>query len=170
MEVILDHSIDPVNLTFDRAGDLMVICYTGDGTVYSLRPDSPMHELTALKPVPAGAHSGADVFLPVDHWRNENDFTQAVPVAKQYQYISPDGSTVIPAGEDFVSGQLYYGTKMADVLRAFGLGKAVQGKPFYISDESQEKTYSVQIDTTGTPTDMKLFAERGGESVATDAD
>ena len=169
LETILDHPIDPVNLAFDRAGDLMVICYSGDGTVYSLRPDSPGRELTVVKPVPSSSHSEADVFLPVDHWRNENDFTQAVPVAKPYQYISPDGTTIIPADQDFVEGQLYYGTKMADVLRAFGLGKVIPGKRFYVSDESQEKTYFASVDASGTINDMKLFAERGGESVTTDA-
>ena len=169
LETILDHPIDPVNLAFDRAGDLMVICYSGDGTVYSVRPDSTERKLTVMKPTPSGAHPEADVVLPVDHWRNENDFTEAVPVAKPYQYISPDGTTIIPAGQDFVKGQLYYGTKMADVLRAFGLGKVAPGKRFYVSDESQEKTYSASVDASGTINGMKLFAERGGESVATDA-
>ena len=168
-ETIFDHPIDPVNLVFDRAGDLMVICYSGDGTVYSFHPNSPDHELTVLKPTPSSAHPGADVVLPLDHWRNENDFTQAVPVAKPYQYISPDGTTIVPAGQDFVEGQLYYGTKMADVLRAFGLGKVSPGRRFYVSDESQEKTYSASVDASGTINDMKLFAEHGGESVATDA-
>ena len=169
LETILDHPIDPVNLAFDRAGDLMVICYSGDGTVYSVGPNSPERKLTVMKPILSGAHPEADVVLPVDHWRNENDFTQAVPVAKPYQYISPDGTTIIPAGQDFVEGQLYYGTKMADVLRAFGLGKVIPGKRFYVSDESQEKTYWVSVDASGTINDMKLFVEHGGESVATDA-
>jgi sugar lactone lactonase YvrE len=169
LETILDHPIDPVNLAFDRAGNLIVFCYSGNGTVVSFQPDASQHELTVLKPVPSSPHPGADAFLPVDHWRNENDFTQAVPVARPYQYISPDGATIVPAGEDFVSGQLYYGTKMADLLRAFGLGKAVAGQPFYVSDESQEKTYSAKVDAAGTLSEMKLFAERGGESVAADA-
>ena len=169
LETILDHPIDPVNLAFDRAGNLMVICYSGDGTVYSFRPDSPDRQLTVLKPQPSSPHPDADVALPVDHWRNENDFTQAVPVAKTYQYISPDGTTIIPAGDDFVDGQLYYGTKMADVLRAFGLGKTKAEDRFFVSDESQEKTYSARVDASGTLTEMKLFSERGGESVTTDA-
>jgi hypothetical protein len=108
--------------------------------------------------------------LPVDYWRNENDFLQAVPVPKPYQYVSPDGSTFIPAGEDFVSGALYYGTKMADVLRAFALAPDIPGHPFYVSSESGEKTYVANIAQDGTLTNMKLFAERGGESVTQDAD
>jgi sugar lactone lactonase YvrE len=107
--------------------------------------------------------------LPVDYWRNENDFTKAIPVQKPYQYISPDGTTFIPADRDFVSGALYYGTKMADVLRAFGLARAIPGKPFYVSDESQEKTYAADIAPDGTLGNLRLFAQRGGESVAEDA-
>ncbi|MFZ0745614.1 MAG: glycosyl hydrolase family 28-related protein [Terracidiphilus sp.] len=169
IETIRDNPLDPVNLAFDRSGNLMVFSYVGDGTVYSFRPDSPEYELTLLKPAPAGPHPGATAVLPVDYWRNENDFLQAVPLAKPFQYISPDGTTIVPAGEDFVKGELYYGTKMADVLRAFGLGKAVPGKPFYVTDESEEKTYSANVDANGTLTGLKLFAEQGGESVATDA-
>jgi sugar lactone lactonase YvrE len=169
LETILDNPIGPVNLAFDQSGDLMVTSYSGSGTVYSFRPDSSEPQLTLLKPVPASPHPGATAVLAVDHWRIENDFSAATSTAKPYQYISPDGSTMLPAGEDFVSGQLYYGTKMADLLRAFGLGRAVPGKLYYVSNESEEKTYSAKVDATGALTDLKLFAEQGGESVTTDS-
>ena len=84
--------------------------------------------------------------------------------------MSADGSTFIPAGEDFVSGALYYGTKMADLLRAFGLAQAVSGKPFYVTDESEQKTYVASVAPDGTLTNPKLFAEQGGESIAQDAE
>ncbi len=71
-------------------------------------------------------------------------------------------------GEDFVTGQLYYGTKMADVLRAFALAKAQEGKLFYASDESMQKTYAGEVGPDGTLQNLKLFAENGGESVAQD--
>jgi hypothetical protein len=170
LDTIGDSPLDPVNLAFDKAGDLMVVSYAGNGTVYSFRPDAPDSQLTLLKPEPSSAHPAATAVLPVDYWRNENDFPQAVPVARPYQYVSPDGTTILPAGEDFVSGQLYYGTKMADLLRGFGLGKAVSGRPYYLSEESEQKTYSAKVDANGTLTDLKLFAQQGGESVTTDID
>jgi hypothetical protein len=58
---------------------------------------------------------------------------------------------------------------MADVLCAFSFAKVKPGKPFYVSDKSAEKTYSVEIDSAGMLTHMKLFAEQGGESVISDA-
>jgi sugar lactone lactonase YvrE len=108
--------------------------------------------------------------LPVDYWRNENDFTEIAEKKKPFQYLSPDGSTFIPAGEDFVTGELYYGSKMHDVLRAFGMASAAVGKSFYVSDEEEQKTYRASIAEDGTLTNLKLFVERGGESVAEDAE
>jgi hypothetical protein len=105
----------------------------------------------------------------VNHWRLENDFLEEVPVEKPYQYMSPDGTTFIPAGEDFVSGRLYYGSKLHDVLRAFGMAQAVPGKPFYVSNESELQTYSAMISPEGTLTDVKLFTDQGGEGLAVDS-
>jgi sugar lactone lactonase YvrE len=167
--IVRDSPLDPVQLVFDKAGDLMVVSDGGNGTVYSFRPDALDDEVTLLKPEKAGPREGMTPVLPVNYWRNENDFVKAIPVARPFQYVSPDGTTFIPAGEDFVTGALYYGTKMADVLRAFGLGRVVEGKPFYVSDEGMQKTYSAQVGPDGTLKDLKLFAESGGESVAQDA-
>jgi sugar lactone lactonase YvrE len=168
--IVSDSPLFPVQLAFDKSGDLMVVSYDGDGTIYSFNPNSPDEHITLLKPLPASPRPGLTAVLPVDYWRNESDFLQAVPVPKPYQYVSPDGTTFIPAGEDFVSGALYYGTKMADLLRAFSLAQAVPGHPFYSSDESQEKTYVSSVDSDGTLKNTKLFAEQGGESVAQDAE
>src|ERR1019366_4059776 len=102
LEAVGDSPIDPVNLAFDKAGNLMIVSYAGDGTVYSLRFDEPGSKLTLLTPVPSSPHAGATFVLPLTYWRNENDFVEAVPVARPYQYISPDGTTILNAGEDFV--------------------------------------------------------------------
>ncbi|HYK36764.1 glycosyl hydrolase family 28-related protein [Alloacidobacterium sp.] len=161
--VVRDNPLDPVNLGFDKAGDLLVVSYAGKGTVYSFRPGTPMDQATFLKPEPATARPSMAPLLPVDVWS-----ARSVPGDRPYQYVSPDGTVFIPAGEDFVQGQLYYGTKMADILRAFSLGKAVPGNPFYVSDESDEKTYKGNVTDKGTITGLQLFAERGGESVTQD--
>ena len=44
----------------------------------------------------------------------------------------------------------------------------MKGHPFYVSDESEEKTYSAQIKQDGGFSDVRLFAEQGGESVVRD--
>jgi sugar lactone lactonase YvrE len=81
-------------------------------------------------------------------------------------YVSPDGSLFLPVGDDFVSGALYYGTKMADVLRAFALRTAVAGSTFYVTDEGQEETYAGRVNADGSLSDVRVFANRGGEGTA----
>jgi sugar lactone lactonase YvrE len=163
--VVRDNPLDPVNLGFDKAGNLLVVSYAGKGTVYTFRPGTPMDQVTFLQPESATDRSGMTPLLPVDVWSS-----RSVPGDRPYQYVSPDHTVFIPAGEDFVQGQLYYGTKMADILRAYSLSKAVSGHPFYVSDESDERTYKGNVTDKGTITDLQLFAERGGESVVQDKD
>jgi Pectate lyase superfamily protein/SMP-30/Gluconolactonase/LRE-like region len=169
LELVRDSPLEPGNLVFDKAGDLMIVSYAGKGTVYSFRPDAPRDAITLLKPEPSTARPGLTPVLPVDVWRNENDFRQALLARNPYQFLSPDGSTFIPADEDFITGHLYYGAKMESILRAFGLAPVVPGRPFYISDENQQETYAATVSPDGTISDLKLFAERGGEAVTTDA-
>jgi sugar lactone lactonase YvrE len=170
LDLIRDSPLSPVQLAFDQSGNLIVVSYDGHGTVYTFSPDDKNEDITLLKPQPSEQRPSTSAVLPVNYWRNENDFVDAVPARKPYQFVSADGSTFIPAGEDFVNGALYYGTKMADVLRAFGLARAVAGRPFYASDESEQKTYSFSVAPDGSLTNPHLFAEQGGESVAQDID
>ncbi len=167
--LIRDNPLDPVNLAFDKSGNLLVVSSGGNGTVYAFKPGTPEDEVIFLKPEPAAPRPGMVPILPLNQWRLGNDFPDVPPVQKPYQFISPDGSTFIPAGEDFVKGTLFYGAKIHDVLRAFGLGPALPRRSFYVCDESEQKTYSVTVGADGTMTKPRLFAERGGESVAVDA-
>ncbi len=163
-----DNPLDPVQLAFDRAGDLIVISYAGKGTVYTFNPNSRDDDVTLLKAEPAAPRPGMTPVLPVSHWRNENDFSEVAPAKKPYQFLSPDGSTFIPASENFVTGHLYYGSKLNDELRGFGMAPAIPGQPFYVSDESQDKTYAATIENDGSISNLKLFAYKGGEGVTTD--
>jgi sugar lactone lactonase YvrE len=169
LSMVADNPLDPVQLVFDKAGNLMVISYAGQGTVYSFRPAPPGGEMALLKPEASVLRPGMTAVLPVNHWRLENDFLETVPVRKPYQFVSPDGTTFIPAGDDFITGRLYYGTKLHDVLRAFGMAAAMPGKPFYVSDEEELQTWRATIDDAGTLTGVKLFAEAGGEGLAVDS-
>jgi len=63
---------------------------------------------------------------------------------------------------------LQWGTKMADVLRSFGLVHAVPGHPFYVTAEGQQRTYKAMVDSSGSITGLQLFAEEGGEGLAQD--
>jgi Pectate lyase superfamily protein/SMP-30/Gluconolactonase/LRE-like region len=167
-EMVRNSPLEPVQLAFDKAGDLMVVSYAGNGTVYSFKPGSQRDQITLLKADPAAPRPGMTVVLPATFWRNDNDFTDKIPMPKPYQFLSADGSTFLPAGEDFVSGELYYGSKIHDVLRTFGMIAVAPNQPYFVSDESEQKTYSGKVGPDGTISSLKPFAERGGESLTWD--
>lgn len=169
LTLVRDNPLDPVQLAFDKSGDLIVVSSAGAGAVYAFNPDAPADEITLLKPQPAAARPGMTAILPVNRFRNRHDFIANATERKPWHYVSPDGSTFLPASEAFRTGELYYGAKMAGVLRAFGLAPAVPGRRFYVTDESEQKTYSFKVETDGTLTNPKLFADRGGQAVVSDA-
>ncbi len=166
-EVVRNNPISAVNLFFDKAGDLMATSYEGNGTVLSMRPGDPMGAITVLKPQAARPMPGKTAVLPTDFWRLVDDDGRRSP-AKAWQFVSMDGTTFLPVGDDFLKGTLYYGTKMHDVLRAFGFVEAPVGGRAFFSDEDEHKTWSATVGADGSLGDLKLFAERGGEGVVWD--
>ncbi len=170
VEMVSDHPIDPANLFFDRSGDLMIVSSIGNGTVYTMKPDDPAGVLTLLKPQPAAPHPGITALLAADHWRVSADPEAQIDGPRSWQYLSPDGTVFLPAGNDFVGGALYYGTKMADVLRAFTLEKALPGATVYVTDEKEKRTYAATLQPDGSLAGMRLFVENGGEGAITGPD
>ena len=163
--VVRDNPLDPVNLAFDRAGDLLVVSYQGKGTVYVFHPGAPETQLTLLKPEPAQTRTGMTPFLPTGVWASAD-----LAVTTPWQYVSPDGSVYIPASDAFVNGELRWGTKLANILHAFGIKPVVAGHPFYITDQSDQKTYKIAVAPDGSVSSKTLFAEDGGQAVAQDKD
>jgi hypothetical protein len=56
-----------------------------------------------------------------------------------------------------------WGTKSADLLRGFGLSRAVPGKRVYMTDESEARTWSAAVGPDGNLSYVKLFVEQGGK-------
>jgi hypothetical protein len=188
LRIVRDNPLEPVNLAFDKAGNLIVVSSGGKGmTVYSFRPDGPEDQISVLAPEPSAERPGMTAVLPVNYFVNgdftntlstetyeyvslEQMFTKVVSTRKPYQYISPDHSLFIPAEDAFVQGQPYFGYKFAYILQAFGLVKAVPGKPFYVTNESEQRTYTGSVNTDGTLSGLRVFAEQGGENLAQDSE
>jgi hypothetical protein len=157
-----DVSFPPVNAVVDQAGNLMVVSDAGDGTVYSVDPDN---RATMLKPQPLSDSDGKKLYLPVSDWvLNRNSLSH--PTA---EFVSPDGTTILPVGESFLTGETSWSIKSSPQIRAFGFGRAVPGKSFYITDESNLRTWKAAVNADGSLTNFQLFAEQGGESVTTDS-
>ena len=108
----------------------MVISYAADDVVYALNPSG---KVTLLKPEAVTNWSGKSLYLPVSDWHLNRD-SLSHPATN---FVSPDGTTIIPAGDDFSTGATSWGVKSSPQIRSFGLGLAVPGKPFYVTDESE---------------------------------
>jgi Pectate lyase superfamily protein/SMP-30/Gluconolactonase/LRE-like region len=183
--VVSDAPLNPVNLVFDQAGDLIVLSSAGKNlTAYALRGDS----ITLLPLEPAVDRPGLTPALPVDYWFN-GDFAETLSAAQPYtytslqqmfekglgarttfQFVSPDNTLFIPTNAPIVQGESYFGTKWAPVLEAYGLVKGTAGQPFYATNEAEQRTYRGLLNLDGSLSQITTFVEQGGESLAQDAD
>lgn len=152
---------DPVNLAVDNAGNLLVVSYSGRGSIYFQKFDA------AAEPLHPGSVMNAEartIYLPVSDWHLNRE-SLSHPAAA---FSSPDGTAEILVGSDFLNGATSWGVKSSAPIRSFGLGKAVPGKPFYVTDESALRTWAADVNPDGSLNNFRLFAEVGGEGVTTD--
>ena len=169
LSTVADAPLQPVNLAFDQAGNLLVVSYAGDGTVYALKPGASDVEPTVLAPQAAARRPGLAAILPVGDWRLRRTPDGALQ-ARPHHYLSPDGSCYVSATRGFVEGATSWGVKDADLLRAFGLQRARPGDRVYLTSEADVATWSAQVGEDGSLSDARLFVDQGGEGVAADVD
>ena len=188
LETVADLPLDPVSLAVDRSGDLMVLSSAGrDGTVYSIDPAKPA-AVRVIAPTPAKPHPSATTLLPGNVWANgEFDdridpetytyptladfFTTKMGEAKPQEYVSPDGSLVLPAFRVWNQGpDDQQGWRWSDPLDAYGLVGAAPGARVTLTNASENRTYSGLVGAGGKVTDLKIVADRGGESAVRDAE
>jgi len=155
-----------------------------DVTVYSFKPDEPQDRITFIPPTPAKSREGVTVALPGNVWKNDAEFkdqldhdtyrystlaeqfAQGMAAPKAREYVSPDGSLVLPAFRAFRQGDW----RFSDTMDALGFVTAKQGERVFLTNESEDRTYNGLVGAGGTVTDLKVFANRGGESVAVGPD
>jgi hypothetical protein len=188
LEVVSSHPLDPVNLAVDRSDNLLVLSSASfEGSVYSLKPGGPDGEITRIEAEPAGKHPDASIAMPAVWWVNgefkdQYDpatdhfatlaelFARDVAEAPAREYASPDGSLVLPAYRVFHQGPPdNRGWRFSHSLDTYGFTIAKPGTRLYVSNASEAKTYAYTLGPKGVLTDLKVFAQRGGESVTTDA-
>ena len=187
LEVVRDNALDPVSLAVDRSGKLLVLSSFGpEGTVYSIDPDGPKEQLTTIAATPSMSRPDAKTLLPVNWWNNGEFRDQYDPATDHFTtlaemfardagapkakaYVSPDGSLVLPAFRVFEQGPPdHVGWRWSDTLQTHGLIAAGPDERVFVTNESEAKTYSGRVGPGGALTDLKVFANRGGESVAVD--
>jgi sugar lactone lactonase YvrE len=185
LNIASDHTLDPVNLAVDSSDNLMVLSSAGvEGTVFSLKPGGLPSVITAT---PAGAHPRASIAMPANWWidgqfKDQYDpahnhfttlaemFARDAAAAPRKEYVSPDGSLVLPAFRTVHQGPPdFRGWRFSHALDAYGFTIAHPGERIYVSHMQEAKTYSAKLGQGGALSDLKVFANRAGESVVTDA-
>jgi hypothetical protein len=186
LSIVADAPLDAVNLAVDRSGDLMVLSSAGrDGTVFSIDPEKPT-DVRVIAPTPTRARKGAATLVPVNVWENGEFADRIDPAtytypsmadlfmakmgqAKPQEYVSPDGSLVLPAFRVWNQGpDDHRGWRWSDTLDAHGLVAADANGRVVLTNASENRTYSGVVGDAGRVTDLKVVADRGGESVARD--
>lgn len=184
-----DDALDPVNLAFDKSGNLLVLSSDGaQGTVYAFKPGSTNSRIEVIKPTPVKERRDAAVALPGNVWNNgefrdqldlatdrfttlAEMFVRDMGQSKAEEYVSPDGSLVLPAFPVHEQGPPnFLGWRFSDTLDTYGFVTAKPGERVFLSNGSEDKTYSGIVGPGGSVTDLKPFANRGGESVAVGPD
>lgn len=194
LEVVRRDALDPVNLAVDRSGSLLVQSSDGhDGTVYSFRPGTSAEQITVLDAQPSAPRPGASFVIPGNIWDNgefanqlnvetyeyttiPQMFADDVTTRKPREYVSPDGSLVLPLGrvfrqapDDSYPGMDATGWRWSNNLDAYGFVTAAPGRQVYVTSGAENRTYRATVRDDGTLGDLRVFADRGGESVASDS-
>ncbi|WP_375421061.1 glycosyl hydrolase family 28-related protein [uncultured Sphingomonas sp.] len=186
LTTLTEAPIDPVNLAVDRSGDLLVLSSAGrDGTVYSIAPDSP-ERIRVIEPTATRSRPAARTLLPVNVWANgefadridpktyefpplADFFLQKMREPKAREYVSPDGSLVLPAFRTWNQGpEDHQGWRWSDALDAYGFIGAKVGERVLLTNASENRTYSGIVGDGGALSDLRVAADRGGESVVRD--
>jgi hypothetical protein len=188
LNIVSSHPLDPVNLAVDRSDHLLVLSSDGyEASVYSFDPKGLDGAVTRIEAQPAGSHPGAVIAMPVNWWangefRDQYDpardafttlaelFAREVAIGAPREYASPDGSLVLPAFRVFHQGPAdYRGWRFSHSLDTYGFTIAKPGTRLYVSNASEARTYAATLEPKGVLGNLEVFAERGGESVATDS-
>ena len=187
-----DHA-DAVNLAIDASGSLLVQSSAGpEGTVYSFRPGAPLDQVTVLQPKDGPPPAGARFVLPGNVWDNGEFRDQLNPDTLEFKtnaqmfaedvtrprptaYVSPDGSLVLPHGrvfrqgpDDNIAGMDPTGWRWSNNLDAYGFISAPAGRQVYVISGAENRTYRATVQPDGSLGHLQVFADRGGESVASD--
>lgn len=188
LEIVSDAPLDPVNLAVDKSDHLMVLSSDGpDGTVYSLDPWVLTPQLTLIAATPVAPHPGAMTALPGNLWNNgefrdqfnpqtgefttlAEMFARDMAMPKAREYVSPDGSLVLPAFRVWDQGPTnFLGWRFSDTLDTYGFVITRPGQRVTLSNGSESRIYSGLVGEGGAITDLKPLTDRAGESVAVDA-
>lgn len=183
LSLVQDAPLNPVNVAVDKSDNLLVLSRQGPhATVYSVPPKVGEGQITVIEPTPATPRPGAKALFPVNLWingefRDQYDprtdrfttlaelFRKEVTTPQPLEYVSPDGSVVLPAWRTWQQGPLnQIGWRWSHTLNANGLTPGKVGEPVVLTNASENLTYGAVLGERGTLSQLREIAPRGGES------
>lgn len=187
LSILTDAPLDPVNLAVDRSGDLMVLSSAGeDASVYSIDVKTPEH-IRRIEPTPVRSNKDGATLFPVNIYANgefadridpktyeypplSEFFIRKMSEPKKLEYVSPDGSLALPAFRVWNQNTAdKLGWRWSDTLDAYGFVSGRKGDRVFLTNASENLTYSGIVGEQGALGDLRVVADRGGESVVRDA-
>jgi hypothetical protein len=152
------HLVNGRQEAFENPPDAAGTSFSGWGNsgfatwVYSLDPDDPDHTINICARASIGSlDTVAKAYYPAHRWRDYHDFKQVVMARPDSCWVAPDGKTIIPV--------------VYDLARATSLAAAVPGRPFFVTDEYNELSYRLKVDSSAYLSDLSLFAPRGSFAI-----
>jgi hypothetical protein len=183
LSIVRDAPLDPVNLAVAKNGDILVLSSEGPaGNVYSFNPKVAGFDVAMVAKTPAAAGKDARTLLPGNVWNNGEFrdqldpqtlrfttlaelFMKDVQAPKTEEYVSPDGSLVLPAFRMLQQGPAnHLGWRWSDTLQTYGFTSGKVGERVVFTNGSENKTYSGVVAAGGAVSDLTVIANRGGES------
>ncbi|MBP2157931.1 MULTISPECIES: glycosyl hydrolase family 28-related protein [Asticcacaulis] len=183
LSIVRDAPLDPVNLAVADNGDILVLSSEGPaGNVYSFNPKVAGFDMALVAKTPVAARKDARTLLPGNFWNNGEFrdqldpktlrfatlaelFARDVQTAKTHEYVSKDGSLVLPAFRMLQQGPTnHLGWRWSDTLQTYGFTGGKIGERIVFTNGSENKTYSGVVAEGGALSDLKVIANRGGES------
>jgi hypothetical protein len=183
-----DAPLDAVNLAVDRSGHLLVLSSAGhDASVYSIDPAKPA-EVRTIAPTPAKAARCARVALPGNMWAMASsrpiDPTDLFPAARRLlhpldgsrptarEYVSRTDRWSCPPSASGIRGPMIIGAGAGRTRSTPMAWVAAQGGRAGLLSPTARRTAPIAgwSAVDGTATDLRIVADRGGESAARGVD
>ena len=153
LRIVRDNPTQPAALGLDADGDLVVAAPTG--AVFSFNPDLGEE---ALDPLPIQLPRPTQLpmaFHPMQFCRDAaNGLYLTVHEGVIYR-LTPDRKRIEAAARGLV--------------RTNGIAVSASGEKCYVSDEASHRTYVFTIETDGTLSQRRVFAEEGEGGLAVDS-
>src|SRR5690606_15062920 len=144
--------------------------------------------MTVIPQTDARTRRDAKIAIPANYWANgefqdqydpasdhfttlAEIFEREVSVENSREYVSPDGSLVLPAYRTFEQGPHdHLGWRWSHARQTYGFTTAKPGDEVFVANGSEITTYRGILGEGGAITRLEPFVNRGGASVAAGPD